>query len=126
MRNGTKIHVRQMKSFLIPPGVKDKRITVRPTIEQMKEFNIRHYKGKQYRYLLFLCSKTEQKRLRKECQIDLSLPNPKDNDLSWRVKDLETGKWVDSGMPNYSTDTNSEQIRRSISNGENQLNLFDF
>ena len=55
MKDGVKIHVRQMKSILVPEGVKDDRITVRPTLEQMRAYNIQHFKGKQYRYLLFLC-----------------------------------------------------------------------
>lgn len=103
MKDGVKIHVRQMKSILIPKGVIDKRITVRPTLEQMKQFNIQHYKGKQYRYLKFLCGKQEKKRLLNECLIDLNLPNPKDNNLSWRIRN-EYGKWIDSKKPPYITD----------------------
>ncbi len=103
MKDGVKIHVRQMKSILIPKGIIDKRITVRPTLEQMKQFNIQHYKGKQYRYLKFLCGKQEKKRLLNECLIDLNLPNPKDNNLSWRIRN-EYGKWIDSKKPPYITD----------------------
>lgn len=47
MKDGVKIHVRQMKSFLVPGGQKDSRITVRPTMEQMKKYGILHFKGKQ-------------------------------------------------------------------------------
>lgn len=65
MKDGIKIHVRQMKPFLIPKGTDDKRITVRPTLEQMKEFNIIHYKGKQYKYLYFLCDKKKKKTITK-------------------------------------------------------------
>lgn len=100
MKDGIKIHVRQMKAFLAPG---DKRITVRPTFEQMKEFNILHFKGKQYRYLRFLCGKFEKRRLLKECQINLSEKNPKDNNLSWKVKN-EYGKWVECDKPPYKTD----------------------
>lgn len=42
MKDGVKIHVRQMKSFLVPDGQKDSRITVRPTTEQMKKYGILH------------------------------------------------------------------------------------
>lgn len=108
MKDGVKIHVRQMKSFLIPEGVKDERITVRPTLDQMKQFNIQHFKGKQYRYLMFLCDKKEKKRLLNECLIDLSLPRPKDDDLSWTVKDLNTGKWVTTDKPPYITDVDQK------------------
>ncbi len=104
MKDGVKLHVRQMKSFLVQSGVKDDRITVRPTLEQMRKYNIQHFKGKQYRYLLFLCDKKEKKRLLEECLIDLTLPRPKDDDLSWTVKDRSTGKWVESKKPPYITD----------------------
>lgn len=103
VKDGVKIHVRQMKSVLVPEGVKDSRLTVRPTLEQMRQFNIQHYKGKQYRYLYFLCDKHEKARLIDECMIDLSLPNPKDSDLSWTIKTLD-GKWIDSDKPPYITD----------------------
>ena len=108
MKDGVKIHVRQMKSFLVPEGQKDERITVRPTAEQMRKYNILHFKGKQYRYLMFLCGKQEKKRLMDECLIDLELPRPKDNDLSWRIKDAETGKWVDCDKPPYVTDVDQK------------------
>lgn len=104
MKDGVKIHVRQMKSVLLPEGVKDDRITIRPTLEQMRKHNIDHFKGKQYRYLMFLCSKKEQRELEKECLIDLSLPRPKDNDLSWTVKNKQNGKWEESNKPPYITD----------------------
>ena len=108
MKDGVKIHVRQMKSFLVPGGQKDSRITVRPTMEQMKKYGILHFKGKQYRYLLFLCDRKEKQKLMDECLIDLELPRPKDNDLSWRVKDAETGKWVDCDKPPYATDVDQK------------------
>lgn len=108
MKNGVKIHVRQMKSFLVPDGQKDDRITVRPTAEQMREYNILHFKGKQYRYLMFLCGKKEKKKLLDECLIDLELPRPKDDDLSWRVKNRTTGKWMESDRPPYKTDVDQK------------------
>lgn len=82
---------------------REKRI-VRPTLEQMGKYDIQHFKGKQYRYLLFLCDKREKKRLLEECLIDLALPRPKDDDLSWTVKDMATGKWVESKKTPYRTD----------------------
>ena len=104
MKDGVKMHVRQMKSILLPKGMKDNRITVRPTKEQMKKFNIQHFKGKQYRYLMFICDKKEKKRLLSECLIDMNLPRPKENDLSWKVKDVDTGKWIVTTKPYYTTD----------------------
>lgn len=113
MKDGVKIHVRQMKSVLLPEGVKDSRLTVRPTLGQMKQFNIQHYKGKQYRYLYFLCDKHEEQRLRDECLIDLNLPNPKDDNLSWTVKCYD-GKWHECKQPLYVTDI--DQATKNIVN----------
>ena len=104
MKDGVKIHVRQMKSFLIPKGQKDKRITVRPTLEQMRKYNIQHFKGKQFSYIYFLCGKREKAKLLKECGIDLTISRPKENDLSWTIKDLKSGKWIQSNKPPYITD----------------------
>lgn len=48
--------------------------------------------------------------------IELELPRPKDDDLSWRVKDLLTGKWVESEKPPYITDV--DQKTKSLVNME--------
>ena len=103
MKDGVKIHPRQMKSFLIPKGVVDPRITVRPTFEQQKKFNIQHFKGKQYKYLTFLCSKTEKHRLLRESLVALTRNYPKEDDLFWKTQNDE-GKWVVSARPPYTTD----------------------
>ena len=50
----------------------------------------------------------EKQKLMDECLIDLELPRPKDNDLSWRIKDAETGKWVDCDKPPYVTDVDQK------------------
>lgn len=101
MKDGVKIHVRQMKQFLAPG---DKRITVRPTLEQMRMYNIQHYRGKQYRYIKFLCGKFEKRRLLKECLLDLTEANPKHDNLSWRIRDINMGKWMVCEKPPYQTD----------------------
>ena len=44
----------------------------------------------------------------KECLIDLTQPRPKDDDLSWTVKDVNTGKWVESTKPPYITDVDQK------------------
>ena len=110
MIDGIKVHPRQIRGLLVQ-GTDDKRITVRPTLEQMRQYNIIHYQGKQYRYLLFLGSKVERKRLTKECTVDLTLPNPKENDLLWKVKNLTTGKWEKSSIPPYKADLDKEAKR---------------
>lgn len=97
-----------MKAYLVPKGVKDKRLTVRPTLEQMRAYNIHHYKGIQYRYIYFVCDKREKKRLLRECIVDVNQPNPKDKDLVFTEKDLTTGKWVKTGKPPYITDVDKD------------------
>ena len=124
LKDGVKIHPRQTRA-LFSNGENDKRITVRPNIQQMKQYNIQHYRGKQYRYIRFLCGKIEKKQLLKECLIDLSLPNPKDNDLSWRIKDLNSGKWVESNKPPYATDFDKNTRNKTI-NLHNTYTIDDY
>ena len=109
LKDGIKIHPRQTRQ-LFRGGADDKRLTVRPTLNQMQEFGINHYKGKQFKYVKYICGRAEKKRLMKEL---VAFPYPKEQDLAWRKKDLETGKWSKSGKPPYITDfegVNHEQI----------------
>ena len=101
-QNGVKIHPRKVMKLFEENGIKPKN--TRPTVEQMLSKNIKHYKGKQFKYFRFLCSKAEKKRLLKECKADLSCPYPKDNDLKWRLLDFSIGEWVESDIPPYQTD----------------------
>lgn len=103
LQNGVKIHVRAIKKLICDDYSKESRVTVRPTLLQMNELGIKHYKGKQFRYFKFLCNKAEKNRLLKECQAPLNEPYPKVKDLSWKVKN-EVGEWVDCDLPPYTTD----------------------
>ena len=108
--NGMKIHPRQCKKF-ITNLENDKRKFIRPTVEQMKKYGIEQYFGKQFRYIRFLCGKNEKNRLLKECKVDLTLPNPKDKDLEWKRRDLNTRKHVPSDMPLYTSEFNEESLQ---------------
>lgn len=110
-RDGVKLHVRGMKPLLVKDTKSDKRITVRPTLEQMRELGIEHYKGMQYRYLKFLCGRREKRRLMRECLVDLGGAYPKDVDLRWRKRDIESGKWVACERPIILTDKHSQDAR---------------
>lgn len=111
LRNGIKIHPRQTKALF---GMEhDKRKTIRPTQEQMEQFNIKHYKGKQFRYVFFLCDKKEKKRLIKEAAVPLTLNYPKEDALEWKVN-VGTRKWVKCGKPDYITDS---KFNKPIENG---------
>lgn len=103
LKDGTKIHPRQTRVLF---GLEnDKRKTVRPTKEQMKRFDIQHFRGNQYKYVYFVCNKKLRKQLIKNCSYKLNYEYPKDNDLEWQKKDLDTGKWLDSCIPNYKGDS---------------------
>ena len=115
MKDGIKIHPRQMKPFLVPKGVDDSRKGVRPTLEQMKELGLDHYTGCQYKYFTILATGQEKKELMKEWETDgrsmikprpkkFPLDRPKDQDLNWKKLDLETGKWLPCEKPPYRTD----------------------
>lgn len=117
MMNGTMIHPRKIKKLLVSDYKNEKRITVRPTLQQMKELNIQKYKGKQFKYIKMLCSKTEQKNLYRDCNIKV-LKYPKEDALSWTVQN-EYGKWIKAEKPNYITD--DLIIKKDL-----QTTIFDF
>lgn len=112
-RGGVKLHVRGMKPLLVEDPKTDRRKTVRPTLEQMRDLGIHHYKGRQFRYLKFLCGRREARRLWKSCLVPLTHDYPKAADLSWREVDAMTGKWHECPMPEISTDDRKLERRPS-------------
>lgn len=121
LKDGVKIHPRQTRA-LFKVDEDDQRKSIRPTLEQMNQLNIFHYKGKQYKYLTFLCGKVEKKRLMKECAVELSYNYPKESDLFWK-KQTSSGKWVESSKPPYKTDMNKnnyEIANIDLNNVENK------
>lgn len=112
MKDGVKIHPRQTKQ-LFKSGENDKRVTVRPTAEQMKQYGISHYKGKQFKYLFFVCDKKTARNLTKECLETLSREYPKEEALAWKQKD-EKGKWAFCERPPYITDTDTQNITQRL------------
>lgn len=107
MKDGIKIHPRQTKSLFGVDG--DKRKTIRPTWEQMQENNIQHFRGKQFRYLYFLCDKRETKRLMNESEVDINRKYPKEVDLEWKLK-IDNRKWIKSEKPSYITDSKFKNV----------------
>ncbi len=109
LRDGVKLHPRGMKSLLVDDPKSDPRITVRPTLAQMRELGIEHYKGMQYRYVRFTCGKRERRRLMRECRIPLGGGYPKTPDLRWRHKNTVTGKWEACDCPTVITDNHADK-----------------
>lgn len=108
LRDGVKMHVRGMKPLLVDDPRHDPRMTVRPTLEQMRKLGIEHYKGMQYRYVRFTCGKRERRRLMQECRIELGEAYPKTSDLRWRHKNTVTGKWEPCPQPSVITDNHAD------------------
>lgn len=106
LKDGIKIHPRQTRQFF-SKGKDDKRLSARPTLEQMNELGITHYKGKQFKYIYFVCDKRTKRDLIKECTIELNRNYPKQNSLEWKMKTSE-GKWVLCDKPPYMTDMDRE------------------
>ena len=116
--NGVKMHPRGIKA-LYPddPRVLAQK-TARPTLEQMREFGIEHYRGRQFRYLRFTCPKCERKRLMSEALVPVGYDYPKDKDLQWKRRSTNDGKWQVCDQPIVRTDYHDELTRRE------QLTLF--
>lgn len=104
--DGYKIHPRQTKP-IFKKDENDKRVTIRPTVEQLRKYHISRYKGHQFKYLILLGSKKEKRDMMKRALFDV-LPNPKEKDLTWKTYDLDTRKWVPCGKPPYKTDFNKD------------------
>lgn len=121
MKDGIKLHPRQTKA-LFSRGEDDTRISARPTHEQCLEHGISHYRGRQFRYIYFLCGKKERMDLQQECLVPLTREYPKEDNLAWRVKDRNK-KWVSSGKPPYKSDI--DRNNKELFNLENRRDTND-
>lgn len=119
MIGGVMVHPRKIKKLLVEDYSKEKRITVRPTLEQMEQFGIKHYKGKQFKYFKFVCDSKESKKIMNNSLVSF-IKYPKEDSLSWKVQ-MYNGKWVDSQKPYYNTDEIDDVLKK-----ETQTTIFDF
>jgi len=60
--------------------------TLLRTLAEQKAAGWKHYWGKQFRYVRFLCSADEQEKLLKESPMKWSRMYPKDKDCAWKVQ----------------------------------------
>lgn len=114
--DGYKIHPRQTKP-IFKKDENDKRVTIRPTVEQLRKYHISRYKGHQFKYLIVLGSHKEKREMMERALFTV-LPHPKEKDLTWKTYDLDSKKWVDCGKPPYKTDFskdfNKDELIRMI------------
>jgi hypothetical protein len=97
MADGRRLHPLQLQS-----EIRTFLRTQRPNAIEMTERGWRHFSGKQFRYVRFLCDSKEQKRLLAESPFDWSMEHakyPKDRDRAWKEK--INGQWVSCTQPQF-------------------------
>lgn len=115
VKDGVKIHPRKMKKLIAP---NDRRITVRPSLEEMRKYGIEHWRGRQFKYFKILAPRKEKKRLLKTLKEPLQ-EYPKKESLVWRKQDLVSGKWIESAAPTVGSDDSAE-----VGGDSRQMSLF--
>jgi len=112
--DGEKIHPRTSQRLSRTDDTKYGR---RPTVDFMEKNNWTHWKGKQFRYILFTCDKRERKKLLRESPFEWSINYPKDVDLIWQYLDFDTRKWITTTdiLP-YNKDSGLQFNRTAIEN----------
>ena len=100
---GERVHPRTAQSYL--KDKKDVSIGRRPNKEFLIENNWSHYRGRQFRYVYFLCDKREKKRLLKETDIKWNREYPKDGAIVWKKKDFTDGSWNNVGEIEWKSDS---------------------
>ena len=126
---GEKVHPRTSQG-LTDKG--DKVCGHRPTKELLKEKNWNHYKGKQFRYVRFLCNKIEKRKLLTESLVSWTINYPKVADLEWQIQDLETAEWRPVDKINYDSTVVTKANKTAVDNArkikvvEQAREFFDF
>lgn len=97
------------------------KIGGRPTRQLQTELGWSHWRGKQFRYAYFLCSKKDKKRLLLESKFNwVQNQYPKEKDLLWFVQTPEG--WVKADSMPYNKDIaifsdNAMSVRRKAKQG---------
>jgi hypothetical protein len=109
-QKGEKIHPRTSQGITNRAQGKDATVKIgrRPTKQQLKEMCWAHYRGKQFRYIYFLCGKKEQQRLLAESTVEWSRRYPKHSSLEWKIQNLNTGEWESVSAINFDARASNE------------------
>lgn len=100
VKDGIQMHPRGIKKLLHP---NDLRKTVRPTPDEKIKYKIDHVRGKQFRYVYFLCGKTQKRKLIDESPFTWNNNYPKLEDCQWE-KWVAPKKWKSCSKPTINTD----------------------
>lgn len=113
---GEKVHPRTAQGLMNVKQKKTVKIGHRPTKAQLLEMGWKHYRGKQFRYVYFLGSRGEKKRLLAESPFDWMQPYPKDHDLEWKIQNLTTGDWSSISSIDYDPESGNTTNRTARKN----------
>ena len=102
--NGEKVHPRTSQKIDRENNRDTHSVGARPTKEFLVEHNWSHWKGRQFRYLVFTCDKRTKRDLLKESPFRWNTDYPKGKDLTWTEKNLSTGKWEERTSIPYDKD----------------------
>lgn len=83
-QDGEKVHPRLYQTKFGEGKSDGLKYGKRPTIARCTDLGLTQYFGKQFRYIRFLCSHKERKRLLRESTVSWEQPHPKHKDLEWK------------------------------------------
>jgi hypothetical protein len=110
---GEKVHPRTSQ------GLSDKGDKIcghRPNKEMLLKNGWNHYRGRQFRYVRFLCNKIEKRKLLTESLVLWNTEYPKEKDLKWQVQDLSNGEWKDVDRILYNSSVTTQANKTAIKN----------
>ena len=99
MEDGQRVNPLQLQKIYARVGLKTSMRTQRPTSKEMVQMGWKHFRGKQFRYVKFLCARDLQAVLLRESPFTWTTNYPKHADLEWKTQ--EGGKWVTCPQPRF-------------------------
>ncbi len=96
---GKRLHPLQLQAERRARGAEIIGRTQRPSLAEQRDRGWKHYFGKQFRYVRFLCSDAEKTRLLAESTEKWRTEYPKDKDCEWKIQ-TENGR-VSCPKPNF-------------------------
>jgi len=124
-KEGILIHPRSSKELCIENAkYLNKKKVFWLTDDYMKLKGLKKIKGKQFRYIYFLCSNKEKKLLLKESKLEINKIYPKEKELAWKEK--VNGKWSLCNKPLFNLNLNAREVSRVIHSNSITKGLVQF